>query len=54
MHIKNFDSDPNTQIRWVWELIQNAKDAPNIFKQTKIKQELDDYYFVSSHNGDAF
>jgi hypothetical protein len=38
MHIKNFDSDPNTQIRWVWELIQNAKDAPNKFKKTKIKQ----------------
>jgi hypothetical protein len=38
MHIKNFDSDPNTQIRWIWELIQNAKDAPNLFKQTKIKQ----------------
>lgn len=54
MHIKNFDSDPNTQIRWVWELIQNAKDAPNVFEQTKIKQELDDFYFVSSHNGDAF
>ena len=38
MHFKNFDADPNTQIRWVWELIQNAKDAPNVFKQSKIKQ----------------
>ena len=37
-HIKDFDSDPNTQIRWIWELIQNAKDAPNKFKNVKIKQ----------------
>lgn len=54
MHIKNFDSDVNTQTRWVWELIQNAKDAPNVFGKTKIKQELDSDYFTSCHNGDAF
>lgn len=35
--IKSFDFDPNTQIRWIWELIQNAKDAPNQFN-AKIKQ----------------
>jgi len=52
--MKEFDSDINTQTRWVWELIQNAKDAPNKFKQIKIKQELDDHQFTSSHNGDAF
>jgi hypothetical protein len=53
-HIKDFDSDPNTQIRWDWELIQNAKDAPNTFKKTHIKQSIDDKSFLSSHNGDAF
>ena len=54
MHMKSFDSDKNTQQRWVWELIQNAKDTPNDFKQSKIKQELNDTQFVSKHNGNAF
>lgn len=42
MHMKNFDQDVNTQTRWIWELIQNAKDAKNKFGKVKIKQELND------------
>ena len=53
-HIKEFDSDPNTRLRWIWELVQNAKDAPNVFGDAKIKQELTDEFFLSYHNGDAF
>ena len=54
MHMKNFDQDVNTQTRWIWELIQNAKDAKNKSGKVKIKQELNDQYFISSHNDDAF
>jgi len=35
-HIQEFNEDPNTKIRWIWELIQNAKDAPNQFNKVKI------------------
>lgn len=35
-------------------MIQNAKDAPNNFGVVKIKQELNDSHFISSHNGNAF
>jgi hypothetical protein len=54
MHMKSFDMDQNTQLRWVWELIQNAKDAPNDFEISKIKQELTDTQFISKHNANAF
>ena len=53
-NLKSFDSDKNTEYRWIWELVQNAKDAPNDFGVVKIKQELNDGAFVSSHNGNAF
>ena len=52
--MKSFDMDQNTQLRWVWELIQNAKDAPNDFEISKIKQELTDTQFISKHNANAF
>jgi len=28
-HINHLAEDKNTGIRWIWELIQNAKDVPN-------------------------
>ena len=28
-HINNLSEDKNSRIRWLWELIQNAKDVPN-------------------------
>jgi hypothetical protein len=28
-HLNNLAEDKNTRIRWIWELIQNAKDASN-------------------------
>jgi hypothetical protein len=54
MNMKSFDMDQNTQLRWVWELIQNAKDTPNDFGISKIKQELTDTQFISKHNANAF
>lgn len=40
--------------RWNWQLIKNAKDAPNKFNKIKIKQELLDKKFLSMHNADPF
>ena len=28
-HLNNLAEDKNSRIRWIWELIQNAKDVPN-------------------------
>jgi hypothetical protein len=28
-HLNHLSEDKNSRIRWVWELIQNAKDVPN-------------------------
>ena len=35
-HLENLNEDPNTRIRWIWQLIQNAKDVPNQFGKIKI------------------
>ncbi len=40
--------------RWVWELMQNAKDVPNKFDRVSIKIELWSDKLVFSHNGDYF
>lgn len=40
--------------RWVWELIQNAKDASYKDRNIKIKIELFEDKMVFSHNGRAF
>lgn len=40
--------------RWVWELMQNAKDVKNIFGQVSIQIELFEDKLVFSHNGDPF
>jgi hypothetical protein len=53
-HIENLAEDPNTRIRWVWELIQNAKDVPNKFGKVFISIEITDTHLRFSHNGDPF
>ena len=36
-HINHLTEDPNTRTRWLWELIQNAKDVPNEFGKTRMR-----------------
>lgn len=40
--------------RWVWELIQNARDAPNRFGHVKIAIDLGTDKLTFRHNGDPF
>lgn len=40
--------------RWIWELMQNAKDVPNIYGGVTIEIVLRDNEFVFSHNGNPF
>lgn len=40
--------------RWIWELMQNAKDVPNIFGGVTIEIILRDSEFIFSHNGNPF
>jgi hypothetical protein len=40
--------------RWIWELMQNAKDVENIFKGVTIEIILRERELVFSHNGDPF
>jgi hypothetical protein len=51
------DASPTTQRRWVWELIQNAKDV-NIDGKVRVRIEADldgsDAHVTFKHNGAAF
>lgn len=40
--------------RWIWELMQNAKDVSNIFGKVSIEIKLTENELIFSHNGDAF
>jgi hypothetical protein len=40
--------------RWIWELMQNAKDVPNKFGGVTIEIILRENDFVFSHNGNPF
>ena len=40
--------------RWIWEMIQNAKDVPNDFGKVDIKIELTEKSLTFSHNGSYF
>lgn len=40
--------------RWIWELMQNAKDVPNRFGRVRIAIELQNDTLTFRHNGDAF
>ena len=51
------DASPTTPKRWVWELIQNAKDV-NIDGKVRVRIEADlddsDAHVTFKHNGGAF
>lgn len=40
--------------RWLWELVQNAKDVPNRFGQVSIKIVREHHRLSFAHNGDPF
>lgn len=40
--------------RWIWELMQNAKDVENRFGQVSIQVILKEDKLIFKHNGDAF
>ncbi len=40
--------------RWIWELMQNAKDVPNIYGGVTIEIILRENQFIFSHNGNPF
>ncbi|RKE04445.1 sacsin N-terminal ATP-binding-like domain-containing protein [Marinifilum flexuosum] len=40
--------------RWIWELMQNAKDVPNKYEMVSIEINLAEDLFQFKHNGDPF
>jgi|GEM_PF-1281047 len=40
--------------RWIWELVQNAKDVPNRHGPVKIRITLKEHELLFEHNGDPF
>ena len=48
------DEGKKSRRRWIWELMQNAKDVKNIFGQVSIEIELSDDQLIFRHNGDPF
>lgn len=40
--------------RWIWELMQNAKDVPNKYDAVSIEITLSSNTFTFKHNGDPF
>lgn len=56
-HRASVETSPTTSRRWVWELIQNAKDV-NIDGKVRIRIDADledpDAHVTFSHNGGAF
>ena len=48
------DEASKSRRRWIWELMQNAKDVPNQFQQVNIEIELSDSELKFSHNGNPF
>ncbi len=40
--------------RWIWELMQNAKDVPNKYNKVSIEINLSNNLFQFKHNGDPF
>ncbi|MPS75057.1 MAG: hypothetical protein E2590_18170 [Chryseobacterium sp.] len=48
-------NDPSQSAkRWIWELMQNAKDVKNIFEKVSVEIELTDNELIFRHNGDPF
>ena len=56
--LKNLEStnDENTSFRWIWELIQNAKDVPNSTGKVDIEIYFDEIenFIEFKHNGKLF
>ena len=52
LNIKNIPGI--SEKRWIWELIQNAKDVKNKFGKVEIKIELNNKSLIFSHNGSFF
>ena len=53
--LKKVRNEPSkSRRRWIWELVQNAKDILNRFGRVRIRVELDEQHLRFSHNGDAF
>ncbi len=40
--------------RWIWELMQNAKDVPNKYGKVSIEITLNQNELIFAHNGNAF
>jgi hypothetical protein len=51
---KVYNTDPSERRRWIWELIQNAKDTPNDFGSVSIEIRLSETSLTFSHNGNPF
>lgn len=53
---KIIDADETEKRRWIWELIQNAKDVQNTVGNGKvsIQIELNENELLFKHNGDPF
>lgn len=51
---KVLETPTQSSKRWVWELMQNAKDIPNRFGEVSIKIELSENSLKFSHNGNPF
>lgn len=53
--LKKVRNEPSkSRRRWIWELLQNAKDIPNKFEKVKVRVELDVNGLTFAHNGDPF
>ncbi|WP_342648238.1 hypothetical protein [Mucilaginibacter sp. CSA2-8R] len=48
------DEGKKSRRRWIWELMQNAKDIPNHYKRVSIEIELTASELKFKHNGDPF
>lgn len=53
--LKKVRNEPSkSRRRWVWELLQNAKDVPNVFGRVKVRVSLTGKGLAFAHNGDPF
>lgn len=48
------DEGKKSRRRWIWELMQNAKDIPNQYGKVSIEIELFEDKLLFKHNGDPF
>lgn len=54
-HLEKLKDAPDyVKRRWVWELLQNAKDVPNQFGKVFVRIEKYPDRLIFSHNGDPF